>query len=74
MTKEKLWALFCQKHSSFAGPGNVTLSANGLRKLFQFTWGIAYDEGVADCDANKACSIRPIDKSVDALKTMFGMN
>jgi len=38
MTKSQLWLLYCAKNPSFAQEGNVTLSAAGLKKLFDQTW------------------------------------
>lgn len=38
MTRAELWATYVARNPSFAGDGNVTLSAAGLRKLFDQTW------------------------------------
>lgn len=45
MKKSELWKTYVAKNPSFAGNGNVTLSAAGIRKLFNQTWDIAYHEG-----------------------------
>lgn len=37
-----------ERNPSFDGDGNVTLSARGLRKMFEQTWEIAFDSGVMD--------------------------
>jgi hypothetical protein len=42
MTKEELWELYVSKNPRFAGTENITLTPNGLKKLFDQT----YDEGV----------------------------
>ena len=33
------------KNPSFAGDGNITMSARGLRKMFDQTWDYAIHEG-----------------------------
>jgi hypothetical protein len=38
MTKEKLWRIFVKANPSFGREGNVTMSANGLKKMFDTTW------------------------------------
>ncbi len=46
MTRAELWDHYLARNPSFAGPGNVIMSAAGLRKLFDQTWdyGEAYGE------------------------------
>jgi len=44
MTRAELWAIYAEKNPQFNGEGNVTLNANGLRKLFDQTWDIATEE------------------------------
>ena len=38
MTKSSLWAIYCRKNPKFAEDGEVTLTARGLRKMFDTTW------------------------------------
>ena len=45
MKKSQLWKIYVAKNPSFAGEGNVTLSARGLRKMFDQTWDLAFHEG-----------------------------
>jgi hypothetical protein len=45
MKKEDLWNQYAKKNPSFNGNGNVTLSARGLRKMFDQTWKIAFESG-----------------------------
>ena len=45
MKKSQLWKIYVAKNPSFAGDGNITMSARGLRKLFDQTWDLAYEEG-----------------------------
>ncbi|HMJ06896.1 MAG TPA: hypothetical protein VK474_11620 [Chthoniobacterales bacterium] len=51
MKQQTLWELFCAKNPSFAGRGNVTMSAAGLRKLFDQTWERAHAAGFANGQA-----------------------
>jgi len=41
MTREQLWNIYCERNPSFAGDGEVTMSARGLKKLFEQTWDMA---------------------------------
>lgn len=45
MTKSELWKIYTDKNPAFAGDGQVTMSAAGLRKLFDQTWEQAYEQG-----------------------------
>lgn len=47
MTREALWSAYVARNPAFAGPGNVTLSAAGLRKLFEQTWDRGEEAGRA---------------------------
>ena len=47
MNQEELWSAYCARNPSFASDGEVTMTANGLKKLFEQTWRIAYEAGVA---------------------------
>lgn len=69
MKKSQLWKIYCAKNPAFERDGNVTLSTRGLRKLFEQTWDLAYEEGEPEHDP------APINnsKSVDDLRRIFGM-
>lgn len=45
MKKSELWAIYVRRNPSFDGDGNVTMTARGLRKLFDTTWDTAYFDG-----------------------------
>lgn len=45
MNKTELWAAITAKNPSFDGDENITMSAAGLRKLFELTWDKAYSSG-----------------------------
>lgn len=45
MTRDELWAAYATKNPAFNGDGSVTMSARGLRKLFDQTWDNAFDTG-----------------------------
>lgn len=69
MKKSQLWKIYCEKNPAFERDGNVTLSTRGLRKLFDQTWDLAYEQGEPE-------NAQPpvIDsKSVDDLRKIFGM-
>jgi hypothetical protein len=46
MDREKLWKIFVKANPSFGREGYVTMSARGLRKLFDTTWDQAEQEAV----------------------------
>jgi len=68
MTKKELWKIYSKRNPSFDGTGNVTLSAAGLRKMFDTTWDIAMYDG-----EEEPTSKQPESANVDALKQIFGM-
>jgi hypothetical protein len=68
MTKRELWKIYAKRNPSFDGDGNVTLSAAGLRKMFETTWEIAMYDG-----EEEPSSKQPASGNVDALKHIFGM-
>jgi hypothetical protein len=51
MTKEELWAAYLAKNPQFGGCGNVTMSASGIRKLFEQTWERGWENGFANGQA-----------------------
>ena len=68
MTKKELWKIYTARNPSFDGEGTVTMTAAGLRKLFDTTWDVAFHDGEDD----------PVDRvppsgNLDALKQIFGM-
>jgi hypothetical protein len=71
MTREQLWKIYCDKNPSFAGEGNVTMSARGLRKLFEQTWDLASYSGEDEtADPTNA----EIMQGMDNLRKIFGMS
>ena len=68
MTKKELWKIYAKRNPSFDGEGMITLSAAGLRKLFETTWEIAMYDG-----EEEPTSKQPASGTVDALKQIFGM-
>jgi hypothetical protein len=68
MTKKELWKIYAKRNPSFDGEGNVTLSAAGLRKLFETTWEVAMYDG-----EEEPTSKQPAHGNIDALKQIFGM-
>jgi hypothetical protein len=72
MTKEELWKVYTNKNPSFNGRGNVTMSAKGLRKLFDTTWDVAMYDGEEESE-DEPRSYHSTNTGVDALKSIFGM-
>jgi hypothetical protein len=60
MTREELWNTYCKRNPSFAGDGEVTMSARGLKKLFDQTWEIAQQQKSSSSDGK------------DLFDTLFG--
>ena len=70
MKKSQLWKIYVAKNPSFAGDGNITMSARGLRKLFDQTWDLALHEGEEENEAPPATD----SKGVADLMKIFGMS
>jgi hypothetical protein len=68
--KSQLWKIYTAKNPSFAGDGNVTMSARGLRKMFDQTWDLALHEGEEENEAPPATD----SKGVADLMKIFGMS
>jgi hypothetical protein len=69
MTKSSLWAIYCRKNPKFAEDGEITLTARGLRKMFDTTWDTAFYDGEDEpCSSKEQPS-----PSVETLMKMFGM-
>lgn len=46
MNKEELWDAYCARNPQFAEPGKqITLTSDGIKKLFEQTWDIAEKHG-----------------------------
>jgi hypothetical protein len=70
MKKSQLWKIYTAKNPSFAGDGNVTMSARGLRKMFDQTWDLALHEGEEENEAPPVTD----SKGVADLMKIFGMS
>ena len=71
MKKEELWNIYIKKNPQFAGEGNITLSKRGLRKLFDTTWDICYEEGEPEEDYLH--NPETGEEAIDKLRSIFGM-
>lgn len=70
MTQQELWNAYCARNPSFSGDGEVTMSAGGLKKLFDQTWQFAEQHGVAIEKERSNCLT---DEPKDALfEQLFG--
>jgi hypothetical protein len=45
MTRDELWKLYCKKNPVFEADGNVTMTAKGLKKLFDTTYDMGHKAG-----------------------------
>lgn len=68
MKKSELWAIYTRRNPSFAEDGNVTLSARGLKKLFDTTWEIAMYDGEEEAQPKRESST-----SLHDLMSIFNM-
>jgi hypothetical protein len=69
MTKKELWKIYAARNPTFDGEGTVTMTAAGLRKLFDTTWDTAFYDGEDEPCSQKEQS----SASVETLMKMFGM-
>jgi hypothetical protein len=67
--KSELWKIYTAKNPSFDGDGKITMSARGLRKLFDQTWDYAYEQGEPENSPPPVNGSPP----VDDLRKIFGM-
>lgn len=68
MTKKELWKIYAAHNPTFDGEGTVTMTAAGLRKLFETTWDVAYHDG-----EDEPVERVPAAANVDSLMKIFGM-
>ena len=78
MTKKELWRVYADKNPSFDGKDKITLSASGLRKLFNQTWDIAFYDGEPEEDERDVYtstkkSDHDYSATLDDLKNLFKM-
>ena len=68
MTKKELWKIYTARNPTFDGEGTVTMTAAGLRKMFDTTWDVAFHDG-----EDEPVERVPPSGNLDALKQIFGM-
>ena len=73
MRKSELWRIYVKKNPSFEGDGNVTMSARGLRKLFDTTWDTAYYDGEEEYVEKTKQNFQQSSASINDLMSIFGM-
>jgi hypothetical protein len=71
MTKNELCNIYVKRNPSFNGNGNITMSANGLKKLFDTTWDTAFYKGEEEDETDH--NFQQQSASVDMLRSIFGM-
>lgn len=66
MDKESLWKLYLLRNPAFRGEGQVTLTAAGLRKLFDTTFdqGVEHGRSIAQCDPFESTPVSESFKSI----------
>lgn len=70
MTKEALWAKYCEKNPVFSHPdARIAISGRGLRKMFDQTYDIAHAQGVRN---GKALADLKSKSSGNIFSDMFG--
>jgi hypothetical protein len=79
LTRDELWAIYTTKNPSMAGADDmrITLTARGLRKIFNITWEQAQDAGFANGQAweknqAKMRGAKEPAADIDVFKEMFG--
>jgi len=68
MTKKELWKIYSKRNPSFDSEGTVTMTAAGLRKMFDTTWDVAFHDG-----EEEPIKRVPQAGNIDVLKQIFGM-
>ena len=68
MTKKELWKIYTARNPTFDGEGTVTMTAAGLRKMYDTTWDVAFHDG-----EDEPIERVPPSGNLDALKQIFGM-
>jgi hypothetical protein len=68
MTKKELWKIYTARNPTFDGEGTVTMTAAGLRKMFDTTWDVAFHDG-----EDELIERVPPSGNLDALKQIFGI-
>ena len=68
MTKKELWKIYTARNPSFNGEGKVTMTAAGLRKLFDTTWNVAFHDG-----EEEPIERVPPSGNLDAFRQIFGI-
>ena len=78
MSKQELWSKYVERNPSFDGLGTITMSARGLRKMFNQTWDVAFESGFNqefEDDGEEDDYPEPIKHSPEAMNifnTIFG--
>lgn len=72
MNKDLVWAKYVKGNPSFGGDGNVTMSAKGLRKLFNQTWDLAFQAGLDYEEEPREFKGNPA--AMHIFNTIFGHN
>lgn len=73
MTKDELWDAYCARNPQFNEPGKqITLTSDGIKKLFEQTWDIAAEEAEAKAKAHAEWKAK-IDSMMGRKSNPFGL-
>ncbi len=74
MTKEELWKIFTDKNPCFVESGaRFSITADGIRKLFNQTWDAAHEKGFSNGKAwQEMQKAKTDEKRNDLWERMFG--
>lgn len=73
MTSTELWEAYAARNPSFTSDGEVTMSAAGLRKLYNRTWSIAYDSGYRTGLREATARAKPSAEPPEFFRDIFGV-
>lgn len=68
MQRDELWAAYYKRNPSFSGTGDITMSAAGLKKLFDQTFEAGHKLGLEN---GKALAGKPTKPKFD-IRDLFG--
>jgi hypothetical protein len=74
MQKEDVWNAYVKRNPSFQ-TGDVSFTPNGIRKFFDQTWKLAYQQGIDDAQppaGDLRGSARPNYEGDEFVKDFFG--
>lgn len=62
MTKQQLWGIYTTKNPSFLEDGFITLTKDGIKKLFDQTWDQGFQAGMNQSNQATPTPPNPMDE------------